>query len=265
MRAKSRIRKLIRPILDRNPDLVLVGHNTLWLLPIRHIGRHIHFQSYRDNYFILQWNLSALFVPALWVAPAIGSFYDLIGRSSLQTTHRDLNLPSRNPESLLYRCTPPFFNEGCGLWVYDDPAIQDDLIFQIEAILRLMRSLDTLEKCTAFLRPHSIYTPCQIEHWTMMLDLAVGDVDAARDHWLTVRHRHRRQSPEEPRGFFERIDHRWAELDEPLMSADRRALAALMGKWEAENIHSLKLQDIWDPYPFPFESRDPNSWIAEPK
>ncbi len=79
-----------------------------------------------------------------------------------------------------------------------------------------MRSLDILETCIAFLRSYSIERMCQIEHWPMILDLAAGDLDAARETWVDVRQRHRADLRGEPVTFLERIEHAGSELDRPL-------------------------------------------------
>lgn len=253
MSSAARLKTLIKPILSRNPDLMLAGKDTLWLRPVEHMGRQIHFRRGPADYFSLQWHLSALFVPALWVAPHIGSFYDRIGRSVMHCESRShLWLPAGD-EGHLYRSEAPLFHAGTGLWIYDDATLQEDLVHQIEALLRLLRSLDTLEKCIAFLRLPIRLPMNQIEHWTMLMDLAVGNVDAAREFWRGVRHRHRAPSHEDPTDFFGRIAWRWLELDAPLMAGDRAALAILLSRWETENVQRLSLGEAWNLVPFPLE------------
>ncbi|MGU3362170.1 hypothetical protein ACLBWX_17735 [Methylobacterium sp. M6A4_1b] len=245
----AKIKRLVKPLLKRNPDLVLVGKDTLWLHPIHKFGRHIHFRRGKSQYFTLSWHLSALFTPALWIAPHPGCFDDGIGRSSLRPSiYPPLR---RGPE--IYRTHTIYLSSGTGIWEYGDNKLQDDLILQVEKSLRLMRSLDTLETCLAFLRSYSITRMGQIEHWPMILDLTAGDLDAARETWLSARKGHRPSAREEPMGFFERIEHRWSELDAPLMEKDRAGLGALLNRWESENVRSIGIENLWTPTSFPFE------------
>lgn len=246
----AKVKRLVRPLLMRNPDLVLVGKDTLWLCPIHKFGRHIHFRRGNSQYFTLSWHLSPLFTPALWIGPNPGVFDDGIGRSSIRQSDDKI---SRSQPSL-YRTEQVISRIGTGLWEYEDESLQDDLILQIEGTLRLMRSLDTQEKCIAFLRSYSIKRMPQIEHWPMMLDLAAGDLDAAREIWIGVRKRHRARPQEEPMGFFERIEHRWSELDAPLTKKDKAGLATLLKRWESENAHSIGIEKFWDDTAFLFEA-----------
>jgi hypothetical protein len=245
----AKVKRLVRPLLKRNPDLALVGKDTLWLQPIHKFGRHIHFRRGKSQYFTLSWHLSPLFTPALWIGPNPGAFDDRIGRSTI----RPANDPISRSRPSLYRTENILFHSGTGLWEYDDESLQDDLILQVEGALRLMRSLDTLEKCSAFLRSYSIKRMSQIEHWPMMLDLAAGDLDAARDIWIGVRERHRPRSRKGLMPFFDQIETRWSELDVPLMSKDRVGLATLLKRWESENAHSIGIENLCAQTAFPFE------------
>jgi len=41
-----------------------------------------------------------------------------------------------------------------------------------------------------------------------------------------------------------------------LASGDRVAMARLLHEWKAFTVDKLKLSDIWEPTPFPLETRD---------
>lgn len=244
----ARIKTLLKPVLDQNPDLVLSG-STLWLRPVRHIGRRIVIKQDQAHCFKLEWGLLTLFVPFAHPLETPDWFSDSIERSSLVRWvdyHPMRRMLTRSGED-------EYMNWGRYHWNYDDPTVAEDLLFQIGSVLRLVRSLDTLEKCVAFLHNQKWDAPRKTADWAMFAHLALGHVGPARAHWIAVRQRYLMNLVEEPRTPVELRNSRYCELDIPLTARDRAALSDLLHRWETDNVEALKLTGIWERSPFPLE------------
>lgn len=248
MKTDPRIRKILKPLLERNADLTLVG-STIWLRPIHHIGRHIVMMHDQDHCFRLEWRLPNLFVPFAHRVQHPNWFTESVLRSSL-VRWTDYH-PMR--DKLTRRGEDEYMNWGRTFWNYDDPTMPEDFVFQIESLLRLLRSLSTLEKCVAFLHMRRANVADLFEDWSMFANLSLGHVGVARAHWISVRQDYLGNMVEHPRSPVELRNARFCELDGPLIARDRRALAMLLHRWEAENIATLKLHNLWESTPFPME------------
>lgn len=128
----------------------------------------------------------------------------------------------------------------------------DDFVTRIEKILKIFSSLDTLQACRSFTEAHMDYTWGKNFFENLVYDIVLGNLNLARCWWQKVD-----ASPElqhlpqdEPR----RSRHlRIRSLGEPLTDDDRPALAAILHRWERENIAGTKAEAIWKPSPFPLE------------
>ncbi|GJE60962.1 hypothetical protein [Methylobacterium trifolii] len=224
MTTARQVRQLAKPLLARHPDLVLTGR-TLTLLPVRHIVRRIEFlSSPRADDFYPTWILTEMFLP--WFDRS-----EAIGRCNERLAH-----PVRG------------WN-----WSWSDPAMADDLVHHIETkILPMLRSLDTFRTCLSFIRRHPETIPRLDQSWSMVTDIACGDLDAARSVWGQIGHRYRdgrRSSDPQLRYRPER----YAAIGEPLLAGDRTKLASLLHAWEAENICGGNMEPYWQWTPFPLE------------
>lgn len=248
MKLDVRIKTLLKPVLAQNPDLVLSG-STLWLCPVRHIGRRIVIKQDQAHCFTLEWGLPTLFVPFAHPDETPDWFSASIDRSSL------VRWVDYHPMRWMLTRTgeDEYMNWGQHHWNIDDPTVAEDLVFQIGSVLRLMRSLDTLEKCVAFLHNQRWDAPRKTADWAMFAHLALGHVGPARAHWIAVRQRYLMNLVEGPRKPVELRNNRYCELDIPLTARDRAALADLLYRWETDNVAALKLTQIWERSPFPLE------------
>ncbi|SFK45731.1 hypothetical protein SAMN04488125_10224 [Methylorubrum salsuginis] len=86
----------------------------------------------------------------------------------------------------------------------------------------------------------------------LVYDIALGNLNLARCWWQRVEAL--------PELHYPHQDARWRtwslrirSLREPLMDDDRAALAAILHRWERENVAGTKAEAIWAPTPFPLE------------
>lgn len=85
-----------------------------------------------------------------------------------------------------------------------------------------------------------------------MTAIALGELDAARAIWAKTDGFYRPgRIMDEP---YRQLEYdRLCEIDEPLMAGDRAGLAALLHRWEAENIVGSPLEPYWVAERFPLE------------
>ncbi|WP_156647599.1 hypothetical protein [Methylobacterium sp. Leaf87] len=229
MTTKRQIKSLVQPLLERNPDLVLVGHQTLWLRPVGSVGRLVLIDRTSDpDWCVVRWHLSEFFMPSTWSWEGLGRCSDRIWRSA-------------------------GFAGGQG-WFWSDPTMYADFVTRVEAdAIATLRPLDTTRKCLNFARTR----PATIGHlhpyWHLITAIALGELDAARAMWAKTDGYYRpdrildeaRRQP-----MYDRL----CLIGEPLMADDRAGLAALLHRWEAENIVGSPLEPYWVAERFPLEN-----------
>lgn len=248
MDSSQRIAHLTKPLLDQNPDLVMID-NCIWIKPAHHFGRCILIQMDVDYCFRLTWKIPCLFVPFAHPVEYPDWITHPIERSSI------VRWVDYHPmqKSLTRRGEFEYMNWGRTYWNYEDPTVPEDFVYQIGSTLRLLRSLDTMEKCVAFLHLKFRQTSQNIRDWTMFAELGLGYIGQARAHWISVRQDYLSWLVEHPETPLERRASRLCELDEPLITRDRQGLASLLHRWELENITTLRLETIWERSAFPLE------------
>lgn len=227
MTTKRQMRKLVRPLFERHPDLALIGSEAIWITPAHHIARQIRIvRSSRAHYFTLQWCLTELFLPEAIAVDGYGWCYEGIGRS----------------------------HNGGGIWSWSDPTMADDFLVRTEAdCLPLLRSLDSFEAIIAFARKHPEAQWCLGRHWPLITDIALGRLDAARAVWSQIgRHYVTGEVLQEP--ALQLSYDRYCEIGPPLLADDRAALAKILHRWEAENVVGTVAEPHWQPTPFPLEA-----------
>ncbi|MDB5646386.1 hypothetical protein [Methylobacterium sp.] len=248
MKPNRRIALLTEPLLARNPDLAIID-NCIWVKPVHHFGRCILIQMDDDHCFRLEWKIPCLFVPFAHPVQYPDWITHSIERSSI------VRWVDYHPmhKSLTRKGEHAYMNWGQTYWNYADPTVPEDFIYQIEATLRLLRSLDTMEKCVAFLHMNFLRTYQNVRDWTMFAHLGLGHIGPARAHWISVRQDYLAGLVEHPETPLQRRTSRFCELDEPLVTRDRRGLATLLHQWEFENITTLKLETVWEQSSFPLQ------------
>ncbi len=228
MTTVRQVKGLLAPLLERNPDLVAVGRNRVWLRPVGHIGRSVFVDRTSDpNCCFVSWHVTEFFMPQTPSWFSLGRCGDRIIRSMR-------------------------FSGGQG-WFWSDPTIYQDFIDRVEAeALTPFRSLDTTRKCLEFKRSHPQRSGYLNLEWHVAASIALGEIEAAQEIWSRMR---RRYIEEEPSASLseQQTYRRFRELDRPLRAGDREALCALLAQWEAENIVGTPLEPYWRRSAFPLE------------
>lgn len=135
-----------------------------------------------------------------------------------------------------------------------DPDIAAELIESIERdalpILRDMRTLDDYLACvSAHEFRHHLY---DWPHAKIVLDVALGDLDAARSLCQQNLARWSIEAPEES-DYKKAKYRRVCELCILLQNDDRAGLVRLLHEWERQSVRTLKIEHLWEPTPFPIE------------
>lgn len=206
MTTAAQVKRLVQPLLQRNPDLALVGH-LVFIKPVHHILRGILIgRSFAAKYFVPNWSAIFLFQPN-------AHFHLFLGTRML------------------------------GDWDFGVPGVSEKLADAIEQeALPALRSIVTIDDFVRF--SHGRW----VEDEKPYVDVARGELDAAQsmcDFFASLNGRFGIRHEE----FGHVVDNLC-----PLIAAnDRRTLAQLLHKYEAESVKGLKLEKFWEPTPFPIE------------
>lgn len=221
MTTVAQVRQVVQPLLQRNPDLALVGRAVV-IKPIRHILRGIYIdRSLGRHSFTPRWAVVFLFEPG---------------------AHLSFNWGGQ------------LYSKSLGPWDITNPDAPTALCQEVEQIaLPLLRPVETIDDFVAFTskeRFRDTYLDFYEER-KIFVDVARGDLDAARAicaYFATDRAKRRYAS-----GMEEEYD-RIANTLCPLITANNRfGLVRLLRDWEAHSVKRLKLDKLWEPTPFPLE------------
>ncbi len=221
MTTAAEIRKLVKPLLERNPDLVLVGRFVFYK-QIGHLIRGIFVdrRSHKPSFYPV-WTINLLFSPM--------KNYD------------------GGP------CEDIYPEKG-DKWLIDNENIDAKFADRMEKVaLPKLQSFKTIEEFSNITYSFCgvILTLRQGSIRKFYIDLALGNFDAA-DKALEL---FTRQSECRTKYFYspEHYDE-IMDVVRPLVRAqDKPAIAALLHKWEAYSVKQLKLEKYWQKTPFPIE------------
>ena len=224
MTTARQVKRLFGPLLTRHDDLYLNGH---WLMvkPVRHVLRGILIERTGEaGRFRPWWAVGYLCEPAETI-----------------------------PLNWATRIRQPGDNQ---LWFWDDPTIGRDLFAAIEEqALPRLRAIQTLDDFVTFASDKERFSLTAFTGYLLSrvcVDVARGDLEAARDACAQIHVRRARWANSDMAEDFERITGTLCPL---LATDDRAGMAQLLHEWEAYTVDKLKLRDIWEPTPFPLEER----------
>lgn len=216
MTTTAQVRAVLKPLLTRNPDLALIGRLVV-VKPVRHLLRGVYIdRTSAANEFRPIWATVFLFEPD-------ADFF--------------FNWGSR-------------FYETRGVWDVNDPATQVDLCKAIEhEALPKLRPVETLDDFIAYL-DHPEFTRLEQHPWrAAILHAARGDFEAA----LAACARIEKSASYYARYLTDEYNYAMRDLRPLLEAKDRIGLARLLHDWEAASARKLKLEQYWEPSPFPLE------------
>jgi hypothetical protein len=215
MTTALQVKKLMGPLLERNPDLVLDGR-WLHLKPVHHVLRTLLIdRTGLANNFTPRWAVIVLFRPTEQIDLKYGQM--LAGRRG---------------------------------WSWDDPEMPSELCTAIENdALRQMRKIQTIEDFVEFASSPKRFPLRELSafpHVKLLADIACGQLESARAACQQWRGRLPRW-PEDP------LEPIVDGLCPPLATNDVPALVRQLHTWEEYTVKQLKLEKIWERTPFPIE------------
>lgn len=220
MSTTAQMKALAKPLLARNPDLVMIGR-VVFIAPIRHVARFICLDntSGTDGF-----------------NPRAGALHLFEHRFSFDLTHTRL-----------------MGSPGKGLWLLTQPGIQSRFIDACEnVVLPWLRAMESIADFAAF-SGNANFPDDSMDMFALRqisIDVSLGNFEAARATCAALASG---KSPWCIPDFEEKRRRILTELCPPLQREYRPALAAVLQRWEAHSVKALKLEKHWEPTPFPIE------------
>jgi hypothetical protein len=220
MTTVAQVKQAVKPLLERNPDVALVGRLVV-VKPVHHILRGIYIDRSSDPLeFVPTWSVIVMCEP-----------------------RRDFG----------YRWGGRVYGPPGG-WNINDPNLP---VLMCEAIEREallpMRSIGTIDDFVKFTSKERFPdTYLDLYHMRKILvDVARGDLQSAGsicDYMKTDRAR-RWYLPD----MQEQYDRVTKELCPLIIANDRGGLARLLHEYEEGSVRAMKLEKYWEPTPFPID------------
>lgn len=115
-----------------------------------------------------------------------------------------------------------------------------------------LRSLEGLEGWATYYRETFPIARTGYPEDRLILDIALGDLEAARALLDTLLpHFRENLQPDVP--IYQHMRRLIMTVADLLIAGDRPALAKILHGWEAENIRGTRIEPYWEPTPFPLE------------
>lgn len=219
MTTAAQVKKLLRPLLERNPDLVLVGRLVV-VRPVRHILRSVFIDSSSNkDLFAPYWAFNMMFERGAGHGPTWGA---------------------------------EIYTRGRGNWLLSNPGIGDTACERIEEIaLPILRSVNSIGDFASYATkehcPHTWLNAFPFRR--IYAEIALGDLNAANESCERVAEERKKSDY-----IAEILDPIINDIWPAVRRHDKAALAKMLHRWEAEAAKRMKLEHIWEPTPFPLES-----------
>jgi hypothetical protein len=220
MTTVAQVKQVVQPLLQRNPDLALVGRMIV-VMPVHHLLRGIYVDRSSDpDDFVPTRTLSTMFQPEKTIGFSWG------GRVYAPDGKWDIN--------------------DASLMAMMCEAIEKEAL----PLLRPIKTIDDFVEFTSRERfPHEYLDLYDLTK--IFVDVARGDLAAAESicNYLATDGAKKRYLTPRP----ERYVRATTELCPLVAAKDRVGLARLLHSYEAESAKNLKLDKLWEPTPFPIE------------
>ncbi len=222
MTTAAQIRRELTPLLERHPDLALVGRYIV-VKPVTHVLRAVLIdRTGIADAFNPRWFAMHLFELTTWAHLTWGEL---------------------------------LFRKSHGNWKWSKPDAVPILCEEIETNalpqLRAMTSLHTyLNFVSQNKARHLLFDQ---PHHQMIMDVALGDFTAARLRCADPIARWLLETDGWDSDGKDKLG-RAQQLCRLLAADDRAGMAALLHAWEAQTVRNLKIEHLWEPTPFPLET-----------
>jgi len=246
MTTAAEVKQWLRPLLERDSRLALVGRN-LVLTPINHVIRGI----YIDQTSNAHWSNPIYYLTALYKAPSSSQSF---GWAGYLTPGRN-DAPSFS-DRLIAGCNQVFVDilqnidsieafvehitQDLGVDILDvDPKA---ISYYYREFSVTLAALGRIEEAKAILLPlkrQEANFLDRLERGRALLAKRSNSRIGKRDLDLA--------------SFQLDVINRLKRLETLLDAGDRAGIAALLHEWEAANIRKWKLEHLWTPSPFPIE------------
>ncbi len=215
----AQVQKVAAPLLERHPDLIMVGR-AIVVLPVTHIVRAIRLNgSSGRGAFNPGWGATYLF---------------------------------RRRDHVGYGWICDFMSRIYGIWDVAHPDHQRVFMEMAETeALPALRAMKTFDDFLAFTSQDISFTPWnRYPLGRLIIQSALGDLDGGRRTCAGLWNP--KAIPDEEHGRDEYLF--IARSLCPLLAKDDHAsIARLLHEWEAFSAKTFKLEKYWQPTPFPIE------------
>lgn len=221
MTSQRQVRQLLVPLVEKHPDLALVGR-WLYLKPVRHLLRGILIERTGEaDRFRPWWAVAPLCEPE--------RAFPLNWATMISSSARRL-------------------------WFWQDEEISTDFAAALEEqALPQLRAIATLDDFMAFADSPERFSLTAFRWYHLRsvgVDAARGDLETARKTCVELMGGRTKWSVPSMREEFDRVT---GELGPLLAANDRAGMARLLHEWETYTVEQLKIGHIYEPTPFPLE------------
>ncbi|MDR6634056.1 hypothetical protein J2X72_002856 [Phyllobacterium sp. 1468] len=275
----SQVSQTLKPVLARNPDVVLMGR-FLFLKPVRHMLKGIYIDRSSDkNEFVTIAEVNLILLDqgrwknarcerlyGFYVEPGELSKlenFPMIGKSiphpdssvgKMRVTwdmRRAILDHNQNHEKPKHRDDEVRIEVVC--WDITRPASIELMYEMIEEDvlpnLRKIVSFDDFETFAAAIGPADEFPYKTSTFERMLMATAAGHFDKAQELWNSIE-----QKPVYPAGrLLEILIAENPTFHLALLAGDRAALAKIFHDWEAQSVRSYGIESFWERTPFPLE------------
>ncbi|NTS31815.1 hypothetical protein HQ945_11170 [Phyllobacterium sp. BT25] len=212
------VRNAVRPLIERRDDLFSMGR-FVFIKPVRHILRGVHFESRRDpKIFGSRLSVQSL-VPAL---PEFGLGW---GERFYPTDQEGRVL-------------------GSG-WDAGDPEMVSQMLDTAEEVLAQLHAIDTFDDY------HSYLSGLQVP-WIASPTIELSEV---MNHAMKGEFASACEKLESSDRSLKHLNTLTPRFHKALQAEDRAEVAQILHDWEAATVKTYKIGKFWERTPFPLELR----------
>jgi hypothetical protein len=245
MTTVAQVRKVTRPLLERNPDLALVGRLVV-ITPVRHLVRGIYIDQGPDPIaFRPMWFVNYLFKRHADVGYTWGE--QVYTKRGIRHSNENQEMIARLKifsEQMRLPLRERRYPKNWPGWFAYDPTIAIEMyeVFE-EQLLPMLRAVQSIADFITFTSDAERFAWTRLGSYNyhkLLVYAAQGDFEAALAACVKL-------AAEYPN------DTMIKDFFQMLTDRDRVGLATRLHEWEADSVKRMKLDKFWEPTPFPIE------------